>query len=499
MQHVEPVFFSEDNFSMLHSLMRDTLQKRGGWDVAEQQDAAVQSQLLSTMQGVFRKNAHLKVDIPISQVNMILNKEVLETSLKKLSGMASGMAGAGTGTGTSGGLPVSARPRQSRGVPGVSVMDAYAQVQERRKEKNVIRTGMPPPGAYNGHLQETMAGGDTTTPFYGAVSVATAMPPTTRSGCSNSSTSANFANALANRQQPVVPSSGSGGGNPGTGALSSYNDGPSTAMNINDLFQTSTMKSFADTLAEFQDDEDKAHMSARITEAQRVAERDLSDAQFEERKERLPASVAPQDARTTQERNVYPMDANSIVATLPTANNQDGVNPFSHSVGGHAQTTNLPSRHVVEYKPQHYREEQITMTLTPPPDTNTTPSTEWTLPCASFRTQPKNIRAVQIVELITGEDYSTPGVVVHIPEFTSKNISTNERIQEATAMLTYDKAHGEWHHWVNTSNVKCVFNENEMNTLPTSLTVNINPLTGDDSTKKDWYLVVNITTRVPVQ
>ena len=81
---IYPYFFSADNFKMLFSVVQNKLDSANISICGKEKET--QQQLLNVMKGVYKMNASNinRENIPMSQLNMILNKEVLERSLSVL-------------------------------------------------------------------------------------------------------------------------------------------------------------------------------------------------------------------------------------------------------------------------------------------------------------------------------------------------------------------------------------------------------------------------------
>ena len=136
MNRVEQVFFSQNNFTMLGSLIQDNMTKQGTWTETHRQH--FKDELLHAMRNVFTKNMHMQVDIPISQANMILNKEVLQAMLQ-----VPNKQSVTYNSNQPAHIPPRPRSITQQKQYGMSVGDAFAIAQKSRQDTSgIIRTGV---------------------------------------------------------------------------------------------------------------------------------------------------------------------------------------------------------------------------------------------------------------------------------------------------------------------------------------------------------------------
>jgi len=464
---IDNMFYNPNNFEMLVSLLSETLQSRHSIKLTEDSYSCVKKELLSIMQQVFDNRHNLPTPPSLSEYNLMLNKRVLDLSLKTIPEIVS--------------KNLSCRPDASS-----RFQDSIDSAFEKLHSERNTRIKRPSNPFTNSNDNRSHHVNQQSSHFNESENNKLSSFATQH----NDNVRYESRNTQEQRQAQISSS------------LNTFND----TSDIMDLLHSSVSKehvndfnsepktslSLADTIQNFHEEKEQ------IDESNESFAKEL-EARLKKREEdfRKSTQLSPEQERVLQEQikndaeetvqNVYPMDE-STDELLPQSLQLD--NSFAtldeSTLEKEQQEINKNKR--VEWVPQ-----TTTIQLSSSDRDGGKSRYEYTIDTSLFNTSIKHIESIEIMNIvmpayeINTVDAHSVGqyLLLDIPELNTHNIGSNNHLTNSQCMLFVDKLHSSSTtargslSLRNENKTRNVYAKNIMRQLPRQLTVRVLDMNGE--------------------
>ena len=475
---IDNMFYNPTNFEMLVSLLSETLQSRHSIKLTESTYSCVKNELLSIMQQVFDNRHELPTPPSLSEYNLMLNKRVLDLSLKTIPAIVNKN------------LPC--RPDASTRFQD-SIDSAFEKLQSERNARikrpsnpftnsndNASNTSL---NQQSSHFNESENNKLSSFATQHNDNVRYESRNTQEQRQAQISSSLNTFNDTSDIMD-LLHSSVS------EEHMSDFSNNNSNS-NVNANSSTSSL-SLADTIQQFHEETEK------IDESNESFAKEL-EARLKKREEdfRQSTQLSPEQERVLQEQikndaeetvqNVYPMDE-STDKLLPQSLQLD--NSFARL---DESTLEKEQQEINKNKKIERIPQTTTIQLSSADRDGGKSRYDYTIDTSLFNTSIKHIESIEIMNIVmpayemnTVDAHSVGQyLLLDIPELNTHNIGSNNHLTNSQCMLFVDKLHSSSTtargslSLRNENKTRNVYAKNIMRQLPRQLTVRVLDMNGE--------------------